>query len=107
MSAKPPVRTEPVADFNAGDEVQVAERKKTSAAEDARRKEGLRKIMGDPDSRLWVRELLGFCGVWRNSFTGNSTTFFNEGQRNVGLKIHAELVRDHADALITMLKEGA
>lgn len=105
MSAKQREAAPP--QFNAGDEEQVAERKKLSATQEAQRIEGLRKIVNDPDSRLWLRDLLGFCGIGRSSFTGNSQTFFLEGQRNVGLRVQGELVKHYPDAFITMLKEGA
>jgi hypothetical protein len=50
-------------------------------------------IVENEDARAWLWDLMGFCGIARSSFTGNSTTFFNEGQRNVGLKVQAELVK--------------
>lgn len=30
--------------------------------------------------------LLSACHLYRSSFTGNSSTFFREGERNIGLK---------------------
>ena len=44
-------------------------------------------LMNDRRGRRFVWMLLESTGVFRSSFTGNSTTFFNEGQRNVGLMV--------------------
>lgn len=37
--------------------------------------------------RRVLQDLLAFTRVFELSFTGNSQTFYNEGQRSVGLKI--------------------
>jgi len=34
---------------------------------------------------IW--EILSLCGIYDNQFTGNSSTFFNEGRRSVGLDV--------------------
>ena len=52
-------------------------------------------FMSGKRGRRIVHRLLETTGVYRSSFTGNSTTFFNEGQRNVGLRVLA-LVHEHA-----------
>lgn len=46
-----------------------------------------RLIMQTLEGRRWIWWLLSESGVFRSSFTGNSATFFNEGMRNLGLKI--------------------
>lgn len=73
---------------------------------EARRLNGLKQILEQPDSRTYLWDLLEFCGVARTSFTGNSTTFFNEGQRNVGLRIQADLTAHFPDKYLTMMKEA-
>lgn len=91
--------------YNAADEKSVGARKQSEKIREQRRVEGLRKVMADADSRLWLRGMLEACGVYRTSFTGNSTTFFNEGQRNIGLMLHADLVRHCPEAMVAMLRE--
>ena len=44
-------------------------------------------LLDDEAGRRFVWWLLEQTHVFQNSFTGNSTTFFLEGERNVGLKI--------------------
>ena len=101
-----PTKTEPKLPYNASDPEQIRAKEKTSAVTKARRIAGLKLLMESPDGRVWMRDLLEFCGVYRLSFTGNSETFFREGTRNVGLKIHADLVAHFPESYITMLKEG-
>lgn len=75
--------------------------------EKARRQEvdDLRWMMSDKRGRRVMWRLLETTGVYRSSFTGNSETFFREGQRNVGLKLLADIHENCPDAFVTMLKE--
>lgn len=97
---------EPKRPFDAGDAEAVRGREKLTKESERRRVNGLKVIVENEDARAWLWELLGFCGIARSSFTGNSETFFREGQRNVGLRIQAELVKHHPEKYITMMKEG-
>lgn len=75
--------------------------------EKARRLEvdDLRWMMSDKRGRRVMWRLLETSGVYRSSFTGNSETFFREGQRNVGLKLLADIHEHCPDAFVLMLKE--
>ena len=46
-----------------------------------------RWVMEDKRGRRFMWRLLTKAGVFRTSFTGNSETFFREGQRNIGLMV--------------------
>lgn len=50
------------------------------------------KTMSEPHGRRFVWQMINDAGVFKPSFTGNSTTYFNEGSRNLGLK-YLELTR--------------
>lgn len=92
--------------YNAASEADVAEKTRESKAREARRIEGLRKLVADPDMRLWLWDLLAKCGVYKTSFTGNSETFFREGSRNIGLQLQADIMKYTPEAFITMMKES-
>ena len=92
--------------FDAGDEDHVASKTQDAKAREAQRRMGLAKIMGSPEGRAWMYDLLEFCGVFRTSFTGNSETFMREGQRNVGLKIMGDIEREHDQAYVQMCREA-
>lgn len=61
-------------------------------------------LMSQPRGRRLMWRLLEETGLFRSSFTGNSETFFREGERNVGLKTMAILnehcVEDYAQMLL-------
>lgn len=105
-SQRGPAKPDAVDPVDVGDPDQVKARKDKAKLADTARIMGLKSICADPNARAWLRDVLDFCGIHRTSFTGNSTTFFNEGARNVGLKIQADLVKHCPDALITIMKEG-
>lgn len=98
--------TPPREPFDAGDPVQVKKREASAKELERRRIAGLKAMVENADCRLWLWDLLGNCGIYRSSFTGNSETFFKEGQRNVGLKVQAELVRYFPESYVTMMREG-
>lgn len=54
-------------------------------------KSDFRWLMNDEKGRRFVWRLLTMTGVFRTSFTGNSETFFREGERNIGLKVISEV----------------
>lgn len=62
-------------------------------------------LMGSKRGRRIVWRLLERTGVFRSSFTGNSETFFREGQRNVGLMLMAQIHEQCPDQYALMLKE--
>ena len=63
-------------------------------------------IMDTAAGRRYMHHLLDFGGINRTSFTGNSTTFFNEGARNFALKIKGD-VQDFAPAHYLLMQKEA
>lgn len=92
--------------FNAGDATSVAERKGKSKRLEERRANGLRQIMASPDGRAWLWGLLSSCEIFSPCFTGNSTTFFNEGKRAVGLPVFHQVTEDFPEQYLLMAKEA-
>lgn len=62
-------------------------------------------LMSTPRGRRIVWRLLEECGVYRSSFTGNSETFFREGERAVGLRILALIGAECVDDYAKMVAE--
>lgn len=56
--------------------------------------EDFKWLMSDRRGRRFVWRLLEETGLFQSSFTGNSETFFREGQRNVGLRLMA-MINEH------------
>lgn len=86
-------------------EKKEADRKSASQRTAAQEAEDFKWLMSDKRGRRIVWGLLDRTGLYRSSFTGNSQTFFNEGQRNVGLQYMA-LIHEHcADKYNLMVSE--
>lgn len=49
----------------------------------------LRDLVKLPHGRKILWHILSMCGLYNDTFTGNSQTFFYEGKRSVGLEIIA------------------
>ena len=80
-------------------DIRSREKAAAAAKEAARRTAELevadfKWLMSDRRGRRIVWGLLDRTGVYRSSFTGNSETFFREGERNIGLK-YVALIHDH------------
>jgi hypothetical protein len=88
-----------------GQEADAAERQRTALSEETLEVDDFKWLMGSMRGRRIVWRLLEKTGVNRTSMTGNSYTFFHEGQRNVGLMLMA-LINDHCGPeYVKMLQE--
>lgn len=77
-------------------------------ARERRRKEldDLRWLLAHPQGRRITTRLLDQAGVFRSSFnTSGSVMAFNEGRRDTGLFLTAELLEASADGYMKVLKE--
>jgi len=57
-----------------------------------------RELMKTSYGKEFVWYILGLCGLYSETFTGNSQTFYNEGKRSIGLDLLSLL--DDADPTI-------
>lgn len=78
-----------------------------AAAQEARWEiEDLIWLMGIKRGRRIVWRLLSHAGVYRSSFTPDaSVTAFNEGQRNIGLRLLAQLMAHCSSDYALMAQE--
>lgn len=77
-------------------------------ARETRRKEleDLRWLLGHPQGRRIALRMLDETGVFRSSFNhSGSLMAFNEGRRNIGLWITAELMEASSEGYLKVLKE--
>lgn len=64
-------------------------------------------LMSNKRGRRFMARLLERAGVWRLSFNTNALTMaFNEGTRNEGLRLLAQITTHCPDRYTEMLKEG-
>ncbi len=93
--------------FDAGDATQVKKRKTKAQIRQEQDKEDLRNILLSPGGRRFMWKLLEECGVYKISFTGNSHTFFNEGKRQIGLRLIEDIFNADPNAYTEMRMESA
>lgn len=71
-----------------------------------------RETLNSESGALVLYHILDQTGYFRISFTGNSHTFFNEGQRSVGHEIYNQLVMadkevfEKLDEVTKLIKEN-
>lgn len=64
----------------------------------------LQFILNSIEGKRFVWRYLEKCGVFQSSFTGNSETYFREGERNIGLQLLADITEANVESLIEMMK---
>lgn len=92
--------------YDVGNPAEVKERKTKTELSREREIEELRQLLETYGGRSYIWRLLDMCGVYKTSFTGNSTTFFNEGRRDIGLRILEELFEASPNVYTLMRSEA-
>lgn len=90
-----------------GQEEAAAKRQKDRKLNREGQIEDFKWLMSDKRGRRFVWRMLEVTGVYRTSFTGNSTTFFNEGMRNIGLIVMNEIHEHCPELYETLIKENS
>lgn len=91
---------------NASDAEQV---KSARRKERYTRKEELadvRALLGMREGRRFIWRYLGNCKVFESSWSPSAAIHFNEGQRDIGLKLLADVTEANDEALIQMMREA-
>ena len=52
-----------------------------------RLKLAVKRLLKTSDGRAFIWYVLSLCELYSSTFTGNSTTFYREGKRDIGLEI--------------------
>jgi len=91
---------------NAADAAQVKEAGRAEKRTGERKLKDFRAVMETAPGRRLIADLLDFCGFQRSSFTGNSTTFYNEGMRAVALELWQRINTAAPDLYAQMLADA-
>lgn len=94
--------------YDSSDPKSVNDARKRSARKRRERLEMVRVAMSSENGRAWFYDLLEFCHMWTTSFQQNDPHFtsFREGERNIGLKVLADIMAASPDQYVTMVKEA-
>lgn len=92
---------------NAADREKVSEKSRKERERLKAEMADLRHVLSDPRGRRVVWKLFDRAGIFRTSFNGNgSATFFNEGQRNIGLMFLNEVTTHCPELYLAMMSEN-
>lgn len=91
---------------NASDPKQVKRAKQKEKFQEEDELKDLNEILALESGKRFIWRYLEKCGVFSSSFTGNSETFFREGERNIGLQLLAEVTKANAQSLIDMMNNN-
>lgn len=92
---------------NAADVRQVKESKQKEKIRSMQDKDALNWMLGHRLGRRLYWKWMGQTGVFETSYTGdNNRTNFNEGKRQIGLKMLSELNAVKPEAYLQMVREA-
>lgn len=94
--------------FDASDPEQVKQKKVDAGRRKQLDENVVKLIMGSVEGRSWMFRKLEACHIFGSSFDPNNPhiTSFNEGERNVGARLLADIVSASSDLYIQMMKES-
>lgn len=97
----------PTDEVNLSDPEQVKQRDQKAQTREKRIQNGLALVLAQPDSRLWLFDILETADPFGEPFTGNSTTFYNAGKQAWAKRLIAVMLDNHLDAYTKMMKENS
>lgn len=83
--------------------------KRKAAVDNIRRRRELADValvLSSIEGRRHYWRMLTTCGIFMSSFTGNNTTFYNEGMRNIGLILLADMNEADPEAYLKCITES-
>jgi hypothetical protein len=92
--------------YDVGDEAEVKKRKTKAELRREQEIEDIRRALSNKATRNLIWRILGECGLYRLSFTGNSETFFKEGRRSIGQWLLNELNETDPKIYISLLSDN-
>ncbi len=93
--------------YDPTDEKHVELAQKADADRYEEKMRDVREVLSKPSGRRLFWGYLSECGIFKSSFTGNNTTFFNEGKREIGLQLLNDLTEAVPEAFLLMQREEA
>lgn len=88
---------------NAADHEDIKDKDEQERFERKRDIEDLRVLLNTPQGIRFFRRLLKEGRIFTTSFTGNSNTFFLEGQRNLALKFFEDICTAAPDKVAELM----
>lgn len=101
-----PLDSEPVHD--ASNKEQVDKRKRDAGRRRKQAEEVIKQLMSTPGGRAWFWEQLTLANIFSTTFVSGDpmASAFQEGQRNFGLRLLAQITKVAPDAYLLAMKEN-
>lgn len=109
LMANEDLHPSPAEPFNAADPEQVKEAADRAARHEAEERAVLAQVLETRAGRRWIWGHLSRANIFAPSFVAGDphATSFNEGQRNMGLMMLAQVVRVSPETFGVMQKENS
>lgn len=91
--------------YSANDEKEVKNKEIERKSERDQELEDIRILLKYPSGVRFFKRIMIEGKVFTTTFTGNSQTFFNEGQRNLALKFLGDVVEAAPEKFTDILME--
>ena len=92
--------------YNAGQRKDVRQAEKDAKLADQQEREFITHLMSTTPGRRWMHNVLEQCHIFSTSYSRDSTTMaFNEGQRDIGLKLLNGVMAACPESYILMMRE--
>lgn len=92
-------------DLDYSDEEQVAKGKKKFQIRRQQEQEDIRQVLSTPAGQALIWRIMDQSKMLApNMFTGNSTTFYNLGSRDLGLWLYNEIMEAAPNAMLKMMQ---
>ena len=94
--------------YDAADPEAVNKARKRAVRLHKKRVDFVKAMMDMHEGRMWLFDVLNMCHMAENTHTPGDThtTAFKNGERNIGLKILADISEANPDRYMLMLTEG-
>ncbi len=92
-------------EYNAANPEHVSQAKREQADGRERELNDVAFVMSSKEGRRFFDRYQKLCHAHETSFTGNNSTFFNEGERNIGLRMLADVNEACPELYIELMKE--
>ena len=93
--------------YDASNRKDIRRAEKEAARAESERVEFLRQALSSIGGRSWFHNLLEACHLFSDPFTGQALTeAYLKGERNIGLRIFADILSNCPDQYLLMMRES-
>lgn len=93
--------------YDASNRKDIRNAEKAAAIAARQRIEFLQLSLASVEGRVWFFDFLTACHMFNDPFTGDPLReAYSKGERNIGLRIYAEILANCPDQLILMMREA-